>query len=70
MAKKPTTPGERIRAARTKRHLSRNEVAYAYGCTASMICNWECGVRTPSGIKTWRKLATAIGCKIQDLVKL
>ena len=58
------TIGARLKELRGEK--SREEVAIAVGVTSQAICNYECGIRTPSDdIKV--KLARFFGKTVQSI---
>ena len=59
--------GRRLRELREKRGLTQAELADAAGLTSVYISNMETGVAVPS-LTTILRLATALGCKVSQLV--
>lgn len=62
------TLGKRIREYRAKRGLQQQELALILGVTSPTISNIERDIKTPS-LKTLVKIAHALHCSIEDLVK-
>jgi ribosome-binding protein aMBF1 (putative translation factor) len=59
--------GQRIRAAREKRGMTRAQLAAAIGVATCSVCRWELGRRTP---EAWaiRALEYALGLQIGSLL--
>lgn len=62
------TLGKRIREYRSKRGLQQQELALILGISGPMVSNIEHDVKVPS-LKTLVKIAHALHCSIDDLVK-
>lgn len=67
-----TTPkqeplGPRIRAARTKKRLSRRRLAQSLDCDPQTIYRWEQEGREPS-LAALRRLAAALGVGLGELL--
>ena len=58
--------GEKLRAARKAAGWTQEELAEQVGCLQKDIARWEAG-REPKAL-TLKKLALALGCKMEDLV--
>ena len=48
--------------------LNQNQLAKAVGVTDSAICQYESGKRNPN-ILILKKMATVLGCSVDDLIK-
>lgn len=59
--------GEKLKAARLAAGLSQYQLAEKVGCSQHHISRWENGERGPSA-KSLKKLANALGCKMEDLI--
>lgn len=59
--------GEKLRAAREAAGLTQVELAEKVGVTQRDISNWERCKREP-GVLIVKKMAQALGCKMDDLV--
>lgn len=57
-----------IKTARQKAHMSQQELADAAGVTRVTIARYEAGERIPNAV-TAVKLAAALGCTVEDLIK-
>lgn len=59
--------GEKLKAARQAAEMTQGELAEKVGCQQRDISHWENGYREPVA-STLKKLAQALGCKIDDIV--
>ncbi len=59
--------GQRIRKARIAAGLRQADVAARMGTQAPCVCFWEREQREPT-LSSLRRLASAIGCKVADLI--
>ena len=59
--------GHKLKAVRKAAGFTQASLAAAAGCTQKDISRWEAGIHEPS-IQTLRRLATALGCLIDDIV--
>ena len=57
----------RIRELRRARGLTQTELARAAGVTAEQVSRWETGRRPTMLLTTARRLAAALGVRIDDL---
>lgn len=57
-----------IKTARRKANMSQQELALASGVSRISIARYESGERIPD-IVTAAKIAAALGCKVDDLIK-
>jgi len=60
--------GENVRAYRIKRGLDQRELALIIGVAGPTISNIERNIKNPS-LKTSEKLAHALRCTVDDLLK-
>ena len=59
--------GEKLKDARLRAGLTQSQLAAAIGCVQKDISRWEAGVVEP-GVLTAKKIATVLGCKLDDIV--
>lgn len=59
---------KKIRTLREAKGWTQGMLAGKLGVTESTVCNYEKGKREPD-IETLKKLAAALGCTIDELVK-
>lgn len=57
-----------IEAMRKQRRMTQTELAIAVGVTQPSISDYESGKKRPT-IDTAKKLADALGCTVDDLLK-
>ena len=55
-----------MKEARLKQRISRKELAFTVGCSYSMICKIEIGVKTPS-LPMANRIARALGTTVDAL---
>lgn len=60
------TTGDLIRSRRIASGMTQVQLAELIGCTQKDVSRWENGEREP-GVSSLKKLAAALGCKIDDL---
>lgn len=53
---------------RMERGLTQGQLAYRIGCRQKDVSRWESGARTP-GTASLLKLAIALGCTMEELIK-
>lgn len=63
------TIGEKIRAIRKSKGITQKDLAVAMGVSASMIGQYEVGIRSPK-IETLKKIAQALGVDVNALLDL
>ena len=63
------TIGEKIRAIRKSKGITQKDLAIAMGVSASMIGQYEVGIRSPK-IETLKKIAQALGVDVNALLDL
>lgn len=63
------TIGEKIRAIRKSKGITQKNLAVAMGVSASMIGQYEVGIRSPK-IETLKKIAQALGVDVNALLDL
>ena len=70
MEKKPRKTGSDSTLAqlRSERGMTQRELAARVGCYPKDISRWENGVRTP-GAESLAKLAAALGCTSDDIIR-
>ena len=59
--------GEKLKQARQAAGLTQAQLAERIGCLQKDISRWEAGIHEP-GALTLKKMATALGCSMDDLV--
>ena len=67
LPKKEPTVGERIKAARTQRGLSQEELGELLSVYRVVISDWERSKTMPT-IKSVRRIARALDCRMVELV--
>lgn len=65
----PITLGTKIRVLRTLRGLKQIDLARKAGLDRRYLCNIENGKRNGLGLKTVRKIATALDVSLGELFK-
>ena len=70
MGKKPSRTGSDSLLAqmRRERGMTQRELAAKIGCYAKDVSRWETGARTP-GAESLAKLAAALGCSSDDIIR-
>ena len=58
---------ERLRLIRKERKMTQTELSLATGIHRTLIAKYETGRTNPGAIRL-RKLAAALGCKVDDLI--
>ena len=58
--------GEKLKAARLAAGMTQAQLAKRMGCYQKDISRWENG--RPMTAETLKKLATALGCSMDDLI--
>lgn len=67
--KKPRKTNDSLLAQlRCEKGMTQSELAAQIGCYAKDVSRWENGVRTP-GAESLAKLAAALGCTSDDIIK-
>lgn len=57
-----------LRKIRKLRMITQEELATMIGITQAMVSHYETGRRVPD-LETAAKIANALGCKVDDLIK-
>lgn len=57
-----------IKELRTKKNMNRKQLSDLSGVPSRTIDDWENGRRTPRDVYQLKKVADALGVKIEDLI--
>ncbi|MDR0868965.1 MAG: helix-turn-helix domain-containing protein [Planctomycetota bacterium] len=60
------TIAERLKALRSQKNLSQNQLAGMAGICTSQISHYESG-RSAIGVQNLKKIAAALGCQMKDI---